>query len=63
MREGERSDLPEDLHDGDSGALAEDESSTEQGHHPPHSEDDSGDEQVQVNKTNDYITLHMKQTL
>lgn len=44
--EEEQSDLSEDLHDGDGGALAEDESSAEQGHTSPNCEDDSGEDRV-----------------
>lgn len=38
----EPSDLPQDLHDGDGGALAEDEGSAEQRDGPPQREDHSG---------------------
>lgn len=46
MREEEPSDLSQDLHNSDGGALAEDESSTEQGHCSPNCEDDSGEDKV-----------------
>lgn len=39
------SDLPQYLHDGDGGALAEDEGSADQREAPPKGEDDSGDTQ------------------
>lgn len=55
-REEERSDLSEDLHDSDGGALAKDESSADQGHHSPNCEDDSGEETVQVGKKTDVTT-------
>jgi len=45
-----KSDLTEELHDGDGGALAKDEGSTDEGHDPPNGEDDSGEETVQVLK-------------
>lgn len=46
LREEEPSDLSQDLHDSDGGALAEDESSTEQGHCSPDCEGDSGEDKV-----------------
>lgn len=51
MREEEEelSDLSQDLHDGDGGALAEDESSAEEGHRSPNCEDDSGGDKVECN--------------
>lgn len=44
--EEEPSDLSQDLHDSDGGALAEDESSAEQGHRSPDCEGDSGEDKV-----------------
>lgn len=52
MKEEERSDLSEDLHDSDGGALAENESAADQGHHSPNCEDNSEEEKEQVTETN-----------
>lgn len=49
VREEEPSDLSQDLHNGDGGALAEDESSAEQGHRSPNCEDDSGEDKERCN--------------
>ena len=48
MRVEQWSDLSKDLHDGDGGALAEDESSAKQGDRSPNCEDHSGEDRVQV---------------
>lgn len=42
----EKSDLSEELHNSDGGALAKYEGSTDERHHPPNREDDSGGQQV-----------------
>lgn len=42
-RKEDESDLSQKLHDSNGGALAKDEGSTKQGHHPPNCEENSGD--------------------